>query len=357
MIAWLGPFLPLVGGVLAFLLSLYLAPILIRAALRYGIVDHPKPPLKEHREPTPYLGGLVVFAAFLGALALTFPFDARVLAILLAASLVVSVGLIDDLGTLTPKDKLLGQLIAAIVLVKAGVVVEIAAVPSPVDELVSVLWLVTCMNAFNIVDVSDGLSTTAGAVGATGALTVAILNREPVVAAMSACLLGACLGFLRVNWQPARMYLGDTGSMFLGAVLGALAMVGRYSESNVVSSWFVPLVLCGIPLFDLTLVVIARTLAGRKVWLGSPDHFAVRLRLHGVSAGATARGGGLLGLLAVGAAVLSTVLDDRGAMMVLAGVAALAIGLLLLLLVRFPPSAPAAAADSGPPPPGAGTAA
>lgn len=334
--------LPFVTAALSALLAFYLAPILIRAALRYGIVDKPKPPLKTHGEPTPYLGGLVIFVAFLMALAVTFPFEPKVLAILLSASLVVSVGLIDDLGALTPRDKLIGQLVAAVVLVKAGVAIEITAVPAPLDEIVSVLWLVTCMNAFNIVDVSDGLATTAGAIGSAGALAVAVLNREPLVAAMAASLLGACLGFLRVNRQPARMYLGDTGSMFLGAVLGALAMIGRYSETNRVSLWFVPLVLCAIPLFDLTLVVIARVLTGKKVWLGSPDHFAVRLRHHGVSARTTARLSGLVGAIITAAGVASTVLSAEGALAVLVGVVLLGVALLVLFLVRYPPRPPAA---------------
>lgn len=334
--------MPLAAGLLAMALALYLAPTLIRAALRYGIVDRPSTPLKEHKEPTPYLGGLVVFLAFLLALALTFPFDQRVLAILLSASLVVALGLVDDLGTLVPRDKLIGQVVAAVVLVKAGVAIEIAAVPSPVDEALSVLWLVTCMNAFNIVDVSDGLATTAGLVGALGALAVAVLNGEHMIAAMAASLAGACLGFLRVNRQPARMYLGDTGAMLIGAVLGALAMVGRYSQANAVSSWFVPLTLCAVPLFDLTLVVVARVKANREIWMGSPDHFAVRLRHHGVPARTTARAAGAFGLVAIGAGVFSTRLDDAGALAVLGVMAAVALALLVVLLVRFPPRPPAA---------------
>ena len=325
------------AGLLAAALALYLAPIVIRAALRYGIVDKPKPPLKVHSDPVPYLGGMVVFLAFLIALALTFPFDQRVLAILLASSLVVSVGLIDDLGTLTPKDKLLGQMVAALVLVKAGVQINLVALPSPADEIFSVLWLVTCMNAFNILDVSDGLATTAGAIGALGALVVSLLNGEPLVAAMAACLLGACVGFLRVNGQPARMYLGDTGSMFLGTVLGALAIVGRYSERNVVSSWFVPLAILAVPLFDLVLVIIARMMARRPVYFGSPDHFAVRLRHHGWQARGIARAAALVGLAFVGAGVASTLLDNRGALIVLGAVIVMGLALLVILLVGFKP--------------------
>jgi len=340
----------ILGGLLpaglAVLFSLYLAPILIAAANRYGIVDKPKPPLKLHGAPVAYLGGLVVFAAFLLALALTFPFDQRVLAILLCASLVVAVGLVDDLGTLIPRDKFIGQLIAAFVLVKAGVKIDIAALPSPVDELASVLWMTTCMNAFNIVDVSDGLATTAGLVGSLGAGVVAVVNDEPLVASMSAALFGACLGFLRVNRQPARMYLGDTGSMLLGAMLGALAMVGEYSRTNVVSAWFVPLCLCAIPLFDLVLVIVARLRARRRVYHGSPDHFAVRLRHHGRGARFTANVAGAIGVLVVGVGVWSTRLDDAGATLVFSATVVALLSLLSFVLWRLPPRPVTAAATA-----------
>ncbi len=328
---------PLLSGLLALGLALYVAPILLRAANRYGIVDKPKPPLKVQAAPVAYLGGLVVFAAFLLALAVTFPFDQRVLAILLCASLVVAVGLVDDLGTLIPRDKLIGQLIAAFVLVKSGVKVDIAAFPFPVDEIVSVLWMVTCMNAFNIVDVSDGLATMAALVGSAGAAVVAVLREDAMVATMSAALLGASLGFLRVNRQPARMYLGDTGSMFLGAMLGALAMIGEYSAGNSVSAWFVPLCLCAIPLFDLTLVVVARLRAGRPIYHGSSDHFAVRLRHHGRTARFTANVSGAVGIVVVALGIASTQLDDRGAAFVFGGTVVGLVGLLVAVLVFLPP--------------------
>jgi UDP-GlcNAc:undecaprenyl-phosphate/decaprenyl-phosphate GlcNAc-1-phosphate transferase len=330
---------PPLAALLAAGLAVYLAPILIAAAHRYGIVDRPKPPLKLHAEPVPYLGGLVVFVAFVLSLAVTFPFEPRVLAILLAASLVVSVGLVDDLGTLTPKDKFVGQIIAAVVLVKAGVKIDIAVVPFPIDELASVLWLATCMNAFNILDVSDGLATTAGLVGSAGATAIAIANGEPMIATLAAALGGACAGFLWFNKQPARMYLGDTGSMLLGAVLGALAMSGRYSEQNTVSAWFVPLALVAAPLFDLVLVVLARLRARRPIWYGSADHYAVRLKRAGWSARRVAWTTGLLGAAFLGAGVLSTYCADGAALVVVGATVACGVALLVVVAVRYPPPA------------------
>lgn len=326
--------------VAALALALYLTPIVIAAALRYGITDKPKPPLKLQREPVPYLGGMVVFVAFLGSLAITFPFEPRVLAILLSASLVVSVGLIDDLGTLVPKDKLIGQLVAAVVLVKAGVSVQLQAVPSPADELLSVLWLVTCMNAFNIIDVSDGLAATAGLVGSLGALVVAVVNGEPMIATMAASLAGACLGFLWFNRQPARIYLGDTGSMFLGTVLGSLAMIGRYSETNSVSSFLVPLALLGIPLFDLVLVVIARIQSKRPIYHGSPDHFAVRLRHRGWSARRIAWTASIVAFAVVAASIGTMFLPDAQALFAFAFIVVALLALLVVVLARIKPRAP-----------------
>jgi UDP-GlcNAc:undecaprenyl-phosphate/decaprenyl-phosphate GlcNAc-1-phosphate transferase len=346
------------AGVLALALALYLTPIVIAAALRYGITDKPKPPLKLHHNPVPYLGGMVVFLAFLASLAVTFPFDARVLAILLAASLVVAVGLIDDLGTLVPKDKFIGQLVAAVVLVKAGVSVQLQAVPSPGDEILSVLWLVTCMNAFNIIDVSDGLAATAGFVGSLGAGVVAVLNGEPMIATMAASLAGSCLGFLWYNRQPARIYLGDTGSMFLGAVLGALAMIGRYSETNSVSSFFVPLALMGIPFFDLVLVVVARLHARRAIYHGSPDHFAVRLRHRGWSARRIAWSAGAVALAVCAVSISTMFLRDALALAVFGTTVAALVTLLVVLLVRVRPKQPVAEAPPSAPgaTPGAATA-
>jgi UDP-GlcNAc:undecaprenyl-phosphate GlcNAc-1-phosphate transferase len=324
------------SAVIAAGLALYLAPVLIRAALRYGIVDRPSSALKTQQDPVPYLGGMVVFVGFLLALAVVFPFDRPVLAILLSASLVVSVGLIDDLGTLTPRDKLVGQLIAAAVLVKAGVQIDIEVLPQSADVGLSVFWLLACMNAFNILDVSDGLATSAGVVGAGGALVVAALNAEPTVAAIAGALLGACLGFLWFNREPARMYLGDTGSMFIGLVLGALAMIGRYSEVNSVSAFFVPLALVAAPLFDTMLVVVARLRAGRRIWYGSTDHFAVRLKHAGWSARRVAWSSALLGAVVAGGSVGTTVLGDGPALITSAGVIATGVALVVVVMLRYP---------------------
>jgi len=328
--------LPLWSFLLALAVARTIAPKLIAAALAYGIVDVPKGALKVHKDPVPYLGGLVVFMSVVITLSATFAFDWAVLAILLCASIVVSVGLVDDLGTLTPKDKLLGQLLAALVLVKAGVEIRIEGWPTMLPEVCSVFFMLTCMNAFNILDVSDGLASTAAFVGAVALAALAFLNGDTVVLVFSTTIAGAALGFLHFNKQPARMYLGDTGSLLFGALLGALAMMSRYSTTNTLSPVFAPLAVLAIPFFDLALVIVARLAARKPIHHGSPDHFAVRFRDAGVSARRTTWIAGAIGACFAIAGLVSTRLDDAGVVVVALSSLAVGIGLLVVVLARFP---------------------
>ena len=332
--------LPFLAALLSFGCALYLAPVVIRAALKYGIVDRPTTELKTHREPVPYLGGVVVFGAMLMALTITYTFDAQLLAILLASSLIVSVGLIDDLGTLTPRDKFIGQMFAAFVLVRAGIHTEIEVLPLFVNQAISMFWMLTCINAFNILDVSDGLAATSALTGAAALATIFALQGEPMHTLTAASMAGACGGFLVYNKQPARIYLGDTGSMLLGTLIGALTMSGSYSSQNWVSFICVPLVVMGPPFFDLGLVIMARLKKRIPIYHGSPDHYAVRLKTHGHSSRSVARITALISSIVLCAALLSSRhLGDMAAFAVTIGIGVVVIALWALLFIRFPPPA------------------
>ncbi len=265
------------GCALAFLLSLWAMPQARRAALRFGIVDAPDGNLKHQEEPVPYFGGLAVFAAFLLAYGMIFDLNASVLALLLASSIVAMVGLIDDFGVLTPLAKVVGQLIAVFVLLRAGISVHVVALPWAVRILVTILWLVGLSNAFNLIDIMDGLAGSIGTIAAIYLLAVAVINGRWVVASLTVVLIGALLGFLRFNFAPARIYFGDCGSLFLGMTLGALAMVMQYTRSNPLG-WLAPVYILAVPLTDTVYVSVLRLRAGKKIYHGSPDHFPLRLR-------------------------------------------------------------------------------
>ncbi len=263
--------------VLAVCLCLYMTPFVIEAAIAYEIVDHPDGRLKNHRRPVAYLGGLAVYLSFLFTLSLTFTFSREVLGLLLGGTIVILIGIIDDLRPLGPKLKLAGQAVAVFVLIKSGIFIQIVFIPPPVCIALTFIWLMATINAFNIIDIMDGLSAGSACIIAGVLFVVSVLNERAMIAIMAVTLAGALLGFLRFNFRPARIYLGDTGSMFLGLMLGSLAMIGSYTENNMLGCLAPPVIL-GVPLFDTAFVMYVRWRNGRPVMQGSPDHFALRLR-------------------------------------------------------------------------------
>jgi UDP-GlcNAc:undecaprenyl-phosphate GlcNAc-1-phosphate transferase len=266
------------GFFLAYLLARVGTPMVRQVALNFGVVDAPDGHLKHQGEAVPYLGGLAVFVSFLLSLGMTFDFDRDLLAMLLASTIAATIGLIDDFGVLTPKPKVLGQMVAVFVLLKAGIVVELWFMPWWLRLVITVVWLVGMCNAFNLIDIMDGLAGGVGLIAATFLLVVALLNGQWVVAAFTVALIGALLGFLHFNFHPAVIYLGDCGSLFIGLTLGALAMVMDYCPRNPFG-FLAPLYVLAVPLIDTLYVSLLRLRAGRKVYHGSPDHFALRLRL------------------------------------------------------------------------------
>jgi UDP-GlcNAc:undecaprenyl-phosphate GlcNAc-1-phosphate transferase len=270
--------------VFALILSLYLTPLMRRAALQFGIVDQPDGKLKKHKKPMPYLGGIAIYLAFLLALAFSFTpeFNKEVLGLLLAGTIVLLLGFIDDLGFLKTWVKFAGQLIAVLVLVKSGIFIKLVFLPNYISIPLTFLWLVGMINAFNIIDVMDGLAAGVAFFASVAFFCVALLNGRIMIAIVAITLAGSLLGFLRYNVNPAKIYMGDTGSMFLGLMIGALAMIGSYTEKNFLG-FLAPFVILGIPIFDTFQVMVARWKKGIPVVRGSPDHYALRLRAAGLS--------------------------------------------------------------------------
>lgn len=267
---------------LALLLSLYGVPLARGVALKHGIVDSPDGRLKHQREPVPYLGGLAIYLAFLVSLAFTFEFRQGVLGIMLAATLMVMLGLIDDFGVLSVGTKLVGQCLAIFVLIKSGIRIQIAAFPEWIDLLLTVVWMLGITNAFNLLDIMDGLAAGVGLVCTAFLLVVAMLNGDTAVAFMVTALAGGLLGFLRYNFHPARIYMGDCGALFLGMMVGALSMIGQYGGRHQVGL-LTPLFILAVPIFDTLFVMYVRAERGMPVLRGSPDHLALRLKRWGVA--------------------------------------------------------------------------
>ncbi|UCF67322.1 MAG: undecaprenyl/decaprenyl-phosphate alpha-N-acetylglucosaminyl 1-phosphate transferase [Acidobacteriota bacterium] len=311
---------------IAWLTAFSVTPRLIDAAERFGIVDHPDGRLKTQREPVPYLGGIAIALGVLVALGVTYRFDRQILAILLSSSILLVIGLLDDLGSLKPASKLAGQLLAVLVLIKAGVMIQLVFLPLWVSLPLTVLWMLAATNAFNLIDIMDGLSSGVGAVAALFFAGVALSGGLTDTAFLGAALAGALLGFRHYNVEPARIYMGDTGSLFTGFLLGALAMVNAYTREHRLGV-LVPLLILAVPLFDMLFVMYIRWRRGLPVMLGSPDHVALRLRKWRLTTRATVRANLLAALIAggCGVALMLLALPWAQALLVTLAVAALAV--------------------------------
>jgi UDP-GlcNAc:undecaprenyl-phosphate GlcNAc-1-phosphate transferase len=267
----------------AFAAAVVLIPPIRRGAVTYGVLDRPDGRLKRHREPIPYLGGVAIYLAFLFALGLLTEFTREVLAILLGSSIVMALGLFDDLKALAAGAKLSGQIVAALVVLKAGVMINLSFLPEWLLVVLTLVWLVGVTNAVNLLDGSDGLASGVSAIAGVFLAAVAIWNGQYTLSLLALALVGSSLGFLVYNRPPARIFMGDTGSHFIGFILGALAMSGDYTDNNLIAL-LAPVLILGFPLFDTAYVMTVRALRGVPVMKGSPDHVADRLRDNGFTA-------------------------------------------------------------------------
>jgi UDP-GlcNAc:undecaprenyl-phosphate GlcNAc-1-phosphate transferase len=268
----------------ALLLVLGTTPLVRRVASRLGMVDQPAG-RRVHLSPVPRLGGLAIYVGFILALVL-FGGDwvvPQAVSILIGATLVSFLGIWDDRWGVRPVLKLLGQALAATVLIVSGV--QVAFLPSPVlNVAVTLLWILGITNALNLLDNMDGLSGGVGAVASAFFLLLAAWNGQYLVASLSAALLGVCVGFLAYNFNPASIFMGDAGSMFLGFILAAVGIKLRFPGRPDTITWMIPVVILSLPIFDTTLVVISRLRRGINP-LTNPgkDHVSHRLVSLGMS--------------------------------------------------------------------------
>jgi UDP-GlcNAc:undecaprenyl-phosphate GlcNAc-1-phosphate transferase len=270
-----------------FALSLGLTPLFRKIALKSQYLDTPSGQLKKHTAPVPYLGGLAIYFSFLlgvlGALILAPPPDApRVLALLAGGTVVALMGLVDDLFSLSPSVKFLVEIVAAVLLILFGVKLEFLPSHPLLGWALTVFWVVGVTNALNLIDIMDGLAGGVAVISCLGFAVVPFLGVQSYVPLAAAALGGSVLGFLPYNFQPARIYMGDSGALFLGFLLAGTALGHGYTQVNVVAL-AAPLLILGVPLYDTALVMVLRTLKGKSMFRGSNDHLALRLRALGLT--------------------------------------------------------------------------
>src|SRR3989440_6890234 len=305
------------AGLLAFFIALFASLVLVvpvRAlALRVGMVDLPGP-RKVHLKPIPLLGGLAMYAAVLIAVLFVFsgPARAQIVGILIGATLVAAVGILDDKGVLHHQVKLfVGMPLAAAILLASGIRAQVfSLLPGGrsgdfLDAVLTVVWVVGITASFSILDHMDGLCAGVAAMASVFFAMLAYLNGQTLVTTLAAAVLGAATGFLRWNFKPAKIFMGEGGAMFLGFLMATLGLKLRMEHTSHLASWVVPVLILGVTIFDTTLVTISRSRRGLLPFATpGKDHVAHRL----ANLGLGQRGavlilyglGGLFGLLALG---------------------------------------------------------
>lgn len=270
---------------IALLIALVLAPLASVLAWRIGAVDMPSE-RKVHTEPIPRVGGVAVYAAFILTVLRNQQLNAQVWGIMLGGTVIFVLGFVDDWKQLSARTRLFWQVAASVIVVLFGLHMSFALyLPGGLwlSCVLSVVWLVGITNAFNFMDGIDGLASSMGAVCALLFLGLGWNSSQYPLSFMSAALAGACVGFLRINWRPARAFLGDSGSTFIGFILGCLALYGGWATNNPVVALSTPLLILGIPIFDLIYTTVSRVRNGQitnlREWLEytGKDHFHHRL--------------------------------------------------------------------------------
>jgi len=280
-----------IGFFLGLILSFCLSPLFRKIALRYGIIDHPNTSVKTHRHPTPYLGGCAIALSFFFTLTLIrflsdYPTGTLlpIKGIFLGGFLIILLGLVDDIvsGGLTYKGKFVIQFAAGTVLIFFGIHLNFIH-PRWVAFFMTVIWVTGVMNAINIIDIMDGLAGGITVIASLAFFFISLPTEHIYVNLTSIVLAGSCIGFLPFNLSKnKKMFMGDTGSLFIGFVLAALSLGTEYTKAHN-ATVLAPILILGVPLYDTFFVMLMRYRKGISPFLGSKDHFALRLEKMGYS--------------------------------------------------------------------------
>jgi UDP-GlcNAc:undecaprenyl-phosphate GlcNAc-1-phosphate transferase len=261
---------------LSLIISLLLTPVIRKTMLKLKILSIPNED-RWHKKPIALMGGIGIFFSFLIASLLRVELNHDILVILIGAGVSFLLGILDDIYGTHPRFKFASQLFIAIGVVYFGVAMKI--LPSGwMNIALTIFWIVGLTNALNLLDNMDGLSSGVTIIAAMSIFGLSLLNGEKSIALLCLAVAGSCLGFLKYNFNPASIFMGDCGSLFLGYILAVLAIKGGWQHSSsMIATLLSPILILGVPIFDTTLVTILRLKKGRMPWRGGKDHSSHRL--------------------------------------------------------------------------------
>ncbi len=277
----------LFAAITAFVISFVLMPFVIKLAHHVKAIDVPKDDRRVHKKPTPLIGGLGIFVSFMIATLMFVDLPTtKLLSIIAGAQLMVFIGFIDDINPVSPKAKFLVQILAAVITVYGGVRITLftpfflsgASITfnSVFSFIITVIWIVGITNTINFIDGLDGLS---GGISSISAFTISYIcfaNDRMQIAVLAVILASACLGFLPYNFNPARIFIGDTGALFVGFMLAVISVEGTI-KGAVTLAIISPLLVLGLPVFDMAFAIIRRLLKKQPPWVADKGHIHHRI--------------------------------------------------------------------------------
>lgn len=278
----------------ALIASLVITPFIIKLAERIGAMDIPKDNRRVHKAPVPLIGGLAIFLAFVVTVIgfIPLPEQKEIIGLLLGGTFITLSGLLDDIRPMKARTKLLFQIAAAIILVCFGVTIKF--VTNPFDRLTgisdigwltipaTIFWIVGITNAFNLIDGLDGLAAGVASISSITLFIVCMLNGRVTTALLTAALAGSTMGFIPYNFNPARIFMGDTGSQFLGFILAAISIQGAIKSAAAIVIT-VPILALGLPIYDTLTSIIRRYLNKKPVMQADKGHLHHKLLDMGLS--------------------------------------------------------------------------
>ncbi|QZY55511.1 glycosyltransferase family 4 protein [Crassaminicella profunda] len=278
---------------IATIVSFCMTPLAKKLAYKVGAIDVPKDERRVHKKPIPRMGGLAIYLGVIGSILLLLPYMdlsvdmlKQIKGILIGGTIIVLMGIVDDINPLSAKVKLAGQILSAAVAVYCGVKIQVLNVPFidyqfNVEYLglsipVTIFWIVGITNTLNLIDGLDGLAAGVATIAAVSLSYVGFMNESYIAAMMTLAIAGACLGFLPYNFNPAKIFMGDTGSLFLGYMLATISVFGL-TKGAVAIATIVPVLALGLPIFDTTFAILRRMLNGRPIMEPDKGHLHHKL--------------------------------------------------------------------------------
>jgi len=278
--------------IVAFLVSFSATPVVMLYANKMGAIDVPKDNRRVHKRPIPRIGGLAIFYGFIISVLTFSVIDHQMTGILIGSVIIVTIGVIDDIKGLPALVKLAFQIAAALVVVFTGTQIEFFGIPGTAGAgglvnlaewgsmLLTVMWIVGVTNAVNLIDGLDGLAVGVSSIASTALLVTLFVMNQPnipfITFIIAAAVAGAGFGFLPYNFNPAKIFMGDTGATFLGYILACLSIMGWFKSATLIT-FAVPILILGLPLFDTGFAFLRRMLKGQSPMTADRGHLHHRL--------------------------------------------------------------------------------